>query len=79
MINIEQINPIKSKMIVRVSKERGKSLPLFNLKLNIMRTQEDELRDKLKSINQRIIKGERLLTELKGDRSRIINYLNNIH
>tara|TARA_R110002167_G_scaffold44045_1_gene132769 strand:- start:1072 stop:1272 length:201 start_codon:yes stop_codon:yes gene_type:complete len=66
-------------MIVRVSKERGKSLPLFNLKLNIMRTQEDELRDKLKSINQRIIKGERLLTELKGDRSRIINYLNNIH
>tara|TARA_R110000851_G_scaffold81393_1_gene178858 strand:- start:1235 stop:1435 length:201 start_codon:yes stop_codon:yes gene_type:complete len=66
-------------MIVRVSKERGKSLPLFNLKLNIMRTQEDELRDKLKSINQRIIKGERLLTELKSDRSRIINYLNNIH
>ena len=64
MINIEQINPIKSKMIVRVSKERGKSLPLFNLKLNIMRTQEDELRDKLKSINQRIIKGERLLTKL---------------
>jgi hypothetical protein len=43
------------------------------------RTQEDELRDKLKSINQRIIKGERLLIELKGDRSRIINYLNNIH
>jgi len=44
-----------------------------------MRTQEDELRDELKSINQRIIKGEKLLTELKSDRDRIINYLNNIH